>query len=424
MGKPSKSLPIAEGSVVVLAIDAPVVTVRRGRSKTSFERRFFLCRGADLLGGGAGGFRRVSPKDALGEATRGVFSGLEREGSEERIFFVIYPTRTYSEGFGGNIFSDLAPEDRAMIRRLSRRYPGHVESLKVWLQDTDFFEDLPGYFLHEREKLKYREERTAYTIIEEKAGEGDRRGAVGFNAKFLTNMGRIFRSCMTRPNRQDYMYLVTKTFGLNLLIRLAFVTKGVRSEGLTVFRAVCSTSWYQLQDAVFTVFGQTYMKFLGKMTGLLRVRNAYVGDFVFVYIQLCSFEFLNRLVLGPLGDNPIVYTPVGIALIFCNVLQGMVSGGPITPAINKMRKVGLISHSTMMHFYQLASLTMHFGLFATFGYQFFYAVLTGGVLLFSWSGYIAFSTLFKDPEFSRVEDPAALSRLDRLAAACYSSASA
>src|SRR5206468_7679731 len=124
------------------------------------------------------------------------------------------------------------------------------------------------------------------------------------------------------------------------------------------------------------------------------------------------FEFLNRLVLGPLGENPLVYTSKGIGLIFLNILQGMISGGPLIPAINKMRRAGVISHPTMMHLYQLTSLTMQFGLFAAFGYQRFYALLTGATLLLSWGSYAVFTVGYQDPPFETVseQDAAAAAR--------------
>ncbi|MBI3566069.1 MAG: hypothetical protein HY079_12800, partial [Elusimicrobia bacterium] len=172
---------------------------------------------------------------------------------------------------------------------------------------------------------------------------------------------------------------------------------------------------YQLQDTVFTVFGQTYMKFLGRMTGMLRVGPACIGDFSFVYFQLCFFEFLNRLVLGPLGMNPLVYTWKGMGLIFLNIIQGMISGGPLIPAINKMRRAGVISHNTMMHFYQLTSLTMQFGLFASFGYQRFYFLLTTGTLVLSWGSYALFSLFYQDRDAAPLA-PALASRLDAAAA--------
>ena len=363
-------MPILPEDSVVLALD----------SHAPFARRYFLESGEALDLG------TFSPKG--------------------KVHVALYPTRTYSEGFGGDLFSDIAPEDRSLVRGLKRRFPGRVECHKVRLKDTALFEK-PGTFTAEEEK-KYRAQRDAppAAVSVEKDG---------FDLQYLTNMKEIFVSCMTRPNRQDYLWLLTKTFGLNLAIRLAFVVQAVRSGQLPLLRAAMSTSWYQLQDAVFTVFGQTYMKFLGKMTGLFRVRGAAFGDFLFVYVQLVGCEFLNRLVLGPLGENPLVYTWHGIGLIFFNILQGMLSGGPITPAINKMRRAGLISHEWMMHFYQAASLTMHFGLFASFGYQRFYAILTGSVLVLAWSGYIVLTTFYGDPESSELGKGDALSRLDKAA---------
>lgn len=296
---------------------------------------------------------------------------VERDAASagQPAFFLVFPTATYSEGLGGG-GAEIAPEDRAALRAFQRRV-GAVVCAKVGAASGSG------------------------------AAELGPRALIAVDPGTLRRAKEIFVECMTRPNRQDFMYLVTKTFGLNLAVRLAFAGKAVAAGQLPLGRAVISTSWYQLQDAVFTVFGQTYMKFLGRMTGLVRVGNAHLGDFFFVYVQLCGFEFLNRLVLGPLGENPLVYTWTGLGLIFANILQGMISGGPLIPAVNQARRAGVISHSTMMHFYQLTSLTMQFGLFATFGYQRFYALLTGATLLLSWTSYFVFSALFKDPPFHR-----------------------
>ena len=284
----------------------------------------------------------------------------------------IWPTKTYSEGMGSSAPADISPEDRAVLRE-ARRRRGTLTCFKV---------------------------ADASSAAAAAAAAAGRAGAFAFDGGYLRDMSRLFKESMTTPNRQDYLWLATKTFSFNLAIRLFFVTKAVKSGELPMVRAVLSTSWYQLQDAVFTVFGQTYMKFLGRMTGMLRVFGAPVGDMAFVYVQLCGFEFLNRLVLGPLGENPLVYTPAGLGLIFFNILQGMLSGGPLVPAVNQMRRVGAISHPTMMHLYQVTSLTMQFGLFAAFGYQKFYALLTGSVLVLSWSSYFVFTTFFKDPPFA------------------------
>jgi hypothetical protein len=295
---------------------------------------------------------------------------LDEKAGKHPVFVVIHPTKTYSEGMGGG-GAEMAPEDRAAVRAI-RRQAVSVVCAKVG------------------------------TAAANAAGDAGPSSLVELDLSYLRRAPALFRECMTTPNRQDYTWLLTKTFGFNLLVRLFFTGKAVMSGDLPLTRAVLSTSWYQLQDSVFTVFGQTYMKFLGRMTGMVRVARVYLGDFVFVYVQLCGFEFLNRLVLGPLGENPLVYTWKGIGLIFINILQGMVSGGPLIPAINKMRRAGVISHGAMMHLYQISSLTMQFGLFAAFGYQKFYALLTGGTLLLSWGSYAVFTVGFQDPPFETV----------------------
>jgi hypothetical protein len=149
------------------------------------------------------------------------------------------------------------------------------------------------------------------------------------------------------------------------------------------------------------------------------VGNAYLGDFLIVYFQLSAFEFLNRLVLGPLGENPLVYTWSGVGLIFFNILQGMLSGGPLIPAINKMRGAGAISHSMMMHMYQISSLAMYFGLFATFGYQKVYTALTLSVMVLAWGSYIFFSVRYRDHIYCQAEEKGVLNKLDGLAREAY-----
>lgn len=291
------------------------------------------------------------------------------------VVFMIAPTKTYSEGMGGG-GSERSPEDRAFWRSLRARFPG-AECVLVGAKDE---------------------------------GASGPRSFVEFHPSMLRDAPRLLREQWTVPNRQDYMYLATKTFGLNLVVRVIFMIKPVLGGGMALARAAIALAWYQLQDTVFTVFGQTYMKFLGRMTGMLRIGPVWLGDFSFVYFQLCFFEFLNRLALGPLGMNPLVYTPKGIGLIFVNIIQGMISGGPLIPAINKARRAGVMSHSTMMHCYQLSSLTMQFGLFASFGYQKFYFLLTTGTLVLSWGTYAVFSLFFQDPP-RRAADAATAGRL-------------
>lgn len=226
--------------------------------------------------------------------------------------------------------------------------------------------------------------------------ERKRESWIGLDLSLLKSAPKLLRESWTTPNRQDYFYLGTKTFGLNLAVRVFFAATAVNQGSLPLLRAIVSTSWYQLQDAGFTLFGQTYMKFIGRMTGLMRIGRSYFGDFLFTYLQLTTFEFLNRLVLGPIGENPLVYSWHGLSLIFANVFMGMISGGPLIPAINKMRRAGIISEKTMMHLYNLASLTMQFGLFASFGYQHLYFMLTTATLILSWGAYAFFTLFYKD----------------------------
>jgi hypothetical protein len=353
---------IAADDLVVLALD---------RGAAAPERAYFAATGAELSAG-------ASPRRLAGAAD---------VSCAGRVLVALAPTRTYAEGMGGGS-SERAPEDRRLVRELERRFPTRVSCV---LLGAD-----------------------ARSAAAAAAAVGPR-GFVEFKPEMLKQAPDLLRACWTVPNRQDYMYLATKTFGFNLVVRLFFTVKAVMGGGLPILRAVASTTWYQLQDTVFTVFGQTYMKFLGRMTGMLRVGPAYLGDFSFVYVQLCFFEFLNRLVLGPLGENPLVYTPRGLGLIFLNIIQGMISGGPLIPAINKMRRSGVIGHSTMMHFYQLSSLTMQFGLFASFGYQRFYTILTTATLVLSWGSYAVFSLFYQDAAASAAE-PALAARLDALAA--------
>ncbi|MBI3296547.1 MAG: hypothetical protein HYZ75_00165 [Elusimicrobia bacterium] len=219
---------------------------------------------------------------------------------------------------------------------------------------------------------------------------------IEFNVQYLKDIKKLFLESATTPNSQDYIYLLTKTFGLNLAIRVAFAYKGVSDGALPLERAIISTAWYQVQDAIFTVFGQTYMKFLGKMTGMLRIGSAKIGDLAFVYVQLVAFEFLNRLVLGPIGENPLVYSWGGIGLLLLNNLQGLISGGLLVPVINKLYAKGFISEKTSNALYQLASLTMHLGLLATFGYQSVFTWLTTALMILSWSAYIGLSFFADD----------------------------
>ena len=174
-------------------------------------------------------------------ATR--FTSASELPDAARVVIALFATKTYSEGMGGG-GSERSPEDRALTRSISSRFSGRVSVV------------LMGG-------------------IKESGPQGPR-GFVEFKPDMLRQAPALLRECWTRPNRQDYMYLVTKTFGLNLVVRVFFMIMPVRSGGLALLRAAAALTWYQFQDTVFTVFGQTYMRFLGRMTGMLRVGPAYL----------------------------------------------------------------------------------------------------------------------------------------------------
>lgn len=200
------------------------------------------------------------------------------------------------------------------------------------------------------------------------------------------------RACLAAPERHDYVYLATKTFGINLAVRLAFAFSAVNG-GVPWLRAALSMSWYQLQDGMFTLYSRTYLNVLGRASGALTLGGARVGDIGLVYVQLCAAEILNRLLLGPAGDTPAVWTIAGLGLVFVNVLQGMAAGGSIAPAISQARQARLISDRAAAHLYQLSGLTIHLGLLAAIGHQVLYAWLTALLGIVSWTLYLSCASL-------------------------------
>jgi hypothetical protein len=412
-----ESIELTRKDTLLLAIDVPLKSDGT-KGSVSYQRAYFLGSGADFLDGDAGRFIKITPRTLSSGPAARLIRGGDRDGG---IAVVLYPTRTYAEGAADALFADVAPEDRAMIRRITRLCSNRLRCYRVPLQDATLFDDLPEYLEDGARRGERNAERDRPGAVGETGGAKRRRLPVGLDLSYLKNIVQIFKSCITRPSRLDYFYLVTKTFTVNLMVRLAFAFHGVEAHGLALTRAVAAMVWYTLQDAVMTIYGQTYMKFLGRLTGMLRVGNAHIGDFLFVYVQYCLLEFLNRLIIGPVGENPPAYTWRGMGLILLNNLQGLISGGPLTPAINKMREKGIIGYKTMMNLYQISSLTFYFGMFASFGHQTVYAVLTGCVMIFAWGSYLALSFYFKDPEFETLSRPAE-GRLSACAAACYRNA--
>lgn len=204
---------------------------------------------------------------------------------------------------------------------------------------------------------------------------------------------RGLRACLVAPERVDWAYLAAKSLGLNLALRAALASTSVLAGGPAASRAAASMAWYQLQDAIFTLYGRSYMNVLARASGALRVAGLPVGDLALAYLQCALSELLCRLMLGPAGDTPWVLSPSGLAVLLLNVAQGLAAGGSIVPAINQARRAGAIGESAAAHLYQLSGLTIHSGLLATFGYQALHGWVTGLLTLSSWLIYAVCSSL-------------------------------
>ncbi|MCB9655808.1 MAG: hypothetical protein H6729_16910 [Deltaproteobacteria bacterium] len=414
----SDALNVSANSVVIVGLDVVVGSSGSGgsagsagssESEKEFERRHFICSGAEYLSGNLTSPKEITAASVLLDANQGLFKHIGKGDGPDKVFFVLYPTRTYSTS--DDLFSDIAPEDRKLIRKIQGRYPQEnaVQYFKVPLSQANVFERMSGYLGDEKELQQFRAQQIAVP-----PKKPDQQFPVAFDISVPAKVIPILKSCITKPNKQDWFYVYTKSLGINLVIKLAFATFGVLKGTLPLYRAIITTIWYQSQDVFFTVFGQTYMKFLGKMSRMLRVGRGYFGDLMFTYIQFSCFEFINRLILGPVGENPLVYTWAGVGLILFNNLQGLIAGGPMTPAVVRVRRSGVISHKTMMHIYQLGGLTFHFGLFASFGYQTIFTVLTTSLMVVSWGTFLTFSIFFKDPPFQEAKGEATVERLDAL----------
>ena len=211
------------------------------------------------------------------------------------------------------------------------------------------------------------------------------------------NMRVILLSLYIPPGRDEYFYLMFKASFINLAVRSVLVLNSFAKDEVSLHMACISLVWYQMQDCLFTLHGQTYMQFLAKISESIKLFHLNCGDIIFVMNMLFVLELSNRLLLGPVGNNPPAYTLKGIALIWVNMVQGMVSAGPIDPAVNKLKESGLLSHAAAMHLYQLLGFTLLFGLLGTFGYQKLHAVITTAQLIISFAVYIFF-TIFPRPK--------------------------
>lgn len=191
----------------------------------------------------------------------------------------------------------------------------------------------------------------------------------------VLNLRRILAASYVIPGHTDYMYVIFKSSFLNLAARSFLVITAVNKGVLTSEKAIMSLIWYQIQDVFFTIYGKTYMNFIGSLETTVILFSFKIGDLVFVIIVFVVCEFSNRLILGPVGENPSVLTLRGFAIIFINIGQGMLSAGPVDSAICKLRNLGLISVTIANHIFQIMSLSMLFGLLASFGYQRIHAIV-------------------------------------------------
>ena len=211
------------------------------------------------------------------------------------------------------------------------------------------------------------------------------------------NMRVILLSQYTPPRRDEYFYVMFKASFINLAVRSYFILNSFAKGEVPLYIACLSLVWNQIQDCLFTLHGQTYMRFLAKINGSIEIFHLKCGDLIFIMNMMFVLELLNRLMLGPVGDNPPAYTLKGIGLIWLNVVQLMVSASTNDSIVNKLIKSGLINHSAAMHLYQLLGFTLHFGLLGTFGYQKLYVVTTTAQLTINLTVYI-FLTSFPRPK--------------------------
>lgn len=191
-----------------------------------------------------------------------------------------------------------------------------------------------------------------------------------------------------KPGREEWRWLLYKTFGVNLAARAAFLIPACLGGGLSPERAWTVGAWWQAQDAVFTLYGRAWLGLLAAAAGAVRVAGRPIGDLLLSYVQLCAAEWTNRLILGAVGGNPSVLAAEGTALVAINVLQGMAAGGPLVPAISRLKTRGLLSADAAARLYQLSGLAMHLGLLATFGHQRLHAALTALLAVAAWSAWL------------------------------------
>lgn len=186
-----------------------------------------------------------------------------------------------------------------------------------------------------------------------------------------------------KPGAEERCWLLYKTFGVNLAARLAFLGPAAASGAVPVPQAVWALAWWQAQDAAFTWHGRAWLGLLTRAASAARG-----GDLAVSFVVLCAGEWVTRLLLGPAAGNPSVLGLEGSALVALNVWQGMVAGGPLVPALARLRARGRLSEAAATRLYQLSGLAMHLGLLATFGWQRLHAALTALLALAAWGAWL------------------------------------
>ncbi len=178
-------------------------------------------------------------------------------------------------------------------------------------------------------------------------------------------------------------WLLYKTFGVNLAARLAFLVPAAASGAVPAPAAALTLAWWQAQDAAFTWHGSAWLRLLSRSSAAFRG-----ADLLLSFVVLCAGEWLTRLLLGPAAGNPTVLGLEGTGLVLLNVWQGMAAGGPLVPALARLRERGRLSDAAATRLYQLSGLAMHLGLLATFGWQRLHAALTALLAVAAWGAWL------------------------------------
>ncbi len=90
---------VSADSVVIIGLDVMEADNSQG-TRSSAVRRHFLCSGADLLRGKLSKTREVSPRTIFSAESASLFEKISKGDPSNKVYFVLYPTRTYSVSLG------------------------------------------------------------------------------------------------------------------------------------------------------------------------------------------------------------------------------------------------------------------------------------------------------------------------------------